>query len=220
MGSTDPRTDVRVYLVDDQDLFRAGLTMVLDAQPGMRVVGGAGSAVIALQDIPRARPTVVLMDIRMPGVDGIEATRRLLAACKSRGVPAPRVLMLTTLDTEDAAHRALAAGADGFMVKDAQPEFLVAAVRALAAGTHVIATGGELRVPTPPEAPPEFTRLTDRERDVFAAVAHGLSNREIAGTLSLGEATVKTHLTAVLQKLGLRDRVHVVIYAYQHGLAG
>ena len=226
-----------VYLVDDQDLFRAGLRMIVDSQPDLHVVGESSDAVGTLREVPALRPDVVLMDIRMPQVDGIEATRRLGRACAAAGIPLPRVLMLTTLDTEQATREAITAGASGFMLKDAEPDLLLGAVRALAVGAHIIVTANPLEradrasadavatsahggAGTAVATPHEFARLTERERDVFAAVSHGLNNREIAATLHLGEATVKTHLTAVLQKLGLRDRVQVVVYAYEHGLAG
>ena len=227
---TGTSTDITIFLVDDQELFRAGLRMVLSSQPDFRVIGEAPDAAGAVRDIPRLRPAVVLMDIRMPGTDGIDATSQVLHACAADAGPLPRILMLTTLDTEDAAHRSLAVGAAGFMLKDTEPEFLIAAVRTLTAGKHVIATGADLGATdsaaqatggagAPSQPPAEFGLLTAREREVFAQVAHGLNNREIAGTLFLSEATVKTHLTAILQKLQLRDRVQVVVYAYRHGLA-
>ncbi|WP_028245298.1 response regulator [Pseudoclavibacter soli] len=208
-----------VLLVDDQDLFRAGLAMVIDAQPDFTVIGQASDGQAAIASVARLHPALVLMDIRMPGIDGIETTRRIIAHCAEPNVPPPRILVLTTLDTEDATRQALAAGATGFMLKNTEPEFLLAALRTLAAGMHVIATAQTVSLPEAPSAPPEFAELTDREREVFRAVSHGLNNREIAATLFLAEATVKTHVTAVLRKLGLRDRVQLVVYAYRHGLA-
>lgn len=208
-----------VLLVDDQELFRAGLAMVVDAQSDFTVVGQAGDGEAAIAAVERLRPALVLMDIRMPGIGGIEATRRIIARCTELEVPAPRILVLTTLDTEDATRQALAAGATGFMLKNTEPEFLLAALRTLAAGVHVIATAQTVSLPAPPSAPPAFAELTEREREVFRAVSHGLNNREIAAALFLAEATVKTHVTAVLRKLGLRDRVQLVVYAYRHGLA-
>lgn len=210
---------VTLYLVDDQELFRAGMKMVLQSQPDLKVVGEAGDAERALVEIPHLRPNVVLMDIRMPGMGGIEATQRLLGEFGDAALTPPRVLMLTTLDTEDATRQALAVGADGFMLKDTEPEFLISAVRALAVGTHIIATSNAAAVTVREPVPAAFGQLTGREHDVFVQVAHGLSNREIAATLFVSEATVKTHLTSILQKLQLRDRVQVVIYAYRHGLA-
>jgi DNA-binding NarL/FixJ family response regulator len=194
--------------------------MVLGSQPGLQVVGEASSAVVALRDIPPLAPHVVLMDVRMPTMDGLEATRRLVADHRRRALVPPRVLVLTTLDTLDATYGAIAAGADGFMLKDTEPEFLVAAIRALANGTRVIATGTLPDMAAPAQEPAEFAHLTSRERDVFTAVAHGLNNREIAANLFLSEATVKTHMAAILHKLGLRDRIQVVVYAYRHSLAG
>lgn len=211
-------SEISLYLVDDQDLFRTGLKMVLQSQPDFTVVGEASNAHAALTEIPTLSVSVVLMDIRMPGMGGIDATRELLKNCAQLRVQPPRVLMLTTMDTEDATQNALAAGADGYMLKDAEPEFLISAVRALAAGAHVVVTSQASPTAHSAHVPAEFAALTEREREVFLQVMHGLSNREIAETLYVSEATVKTHLAAVLRKLDLRDRVQAVIYGYEHGI--
>lgn len=211
-------TTTRLYLVDDQELFRTGLKMVLGSQPDFEVVGEAGDADSAIAEIPTLPVDVVLMDIRMPGLGGIEATTKLLAKCAQMEIRRPRILMLTTMDTDDATKSALAAGADGYMLKDTEPEFLISAVRALAAGAHVVVTSHAAPAAPVAQIPAQFGQLTDRERDVFMQVMHGLSNREIAETLFVSEATIKTHLAAVLRKLDLRDRVQAVIYGYEHGI--
>ncbi|MCK6068397.1 MULTISPECIES: response regulator [Microbacterium] len=212
---TDP---IRVVLVDDQALFRAGIRMVVDSQPDLSVVGEAGDGKEALAVIARTQPDVVLMDIRMPVMDGLAATAELLA----RPDP-PRVVMLTTFDLDEAAARAIRQGASGFLLKDADPEFLLAAIRTVHAGSAVIAAAAtrELFAAAGPETrpvPASFQTLTDREREVFALAARGLSNAEIAAREFLSEATVKTHISRILTKLALRDRVQLVVFAYDHGL--
>jgi DNA-binding NarL/FixJ family response regulator len=224
---------VRLFLVDDQELVRAGFRMVLDAQADMTVVGEAGDGLAALDAIAATAPDVVLMDIRMPRLDGVETTRRLQAA----GSPA-RVLVLTTFDLDEYVFAALKAGASGFLLKDAGPAELLAAIRAVHAGDAAMAPSTTRRllerfVPDLPDAGREtaaaaerraaaarLAPLTDREREVLEAVGRGLTNAEIAAELYLAEATVKTHIGRVLSKLGLRDRVHMVITAYETGLAG
>jgi DNA-binding NarL/FixJ family response regulator len=224
---------VRLFLVDDQELVRAGFRMVLDAQADMTVVGEAGDGLAALDAIAATNPDVVLMDIRMPRLDGVETTRRLQAA----GSPA-RVLVLTTFDLDEYVYAALKAGASGFLLKDAGPAELLAAIRAVHAGDAAMAPSTTRRllerfVPDLPDAGGEsaaaaarraaaarLAPLTDREREVLEAVGRGLTNAEIAAELFLAEATVKTHIGRVLSKLGLRDRVHMVITAYETGLAG
>ncbi len=227
---------VRVFLVDDQQLVRAGFAMILDATPDMVVAGQAADGQEALDILlgPDAPVVdVVLMDVRMPRLDGVEATRRL------RLRPgAPAVVVLTTFDTDEDVVAALRAGASGFLLKDAGPTDLLAAIRAAHRGESVVAPAVTRRlidayVLAPPPAPPtgsatdpgvagrsdeRLGRLTDREREVLVAVGQGLSNQEIAGRLHLAEATVKTHLGAILRKLGLRDRVQAVVLAHESGL--
>jgi DNA-binding NarL/FixJ family response regulator len=212
---------IRVLVADDQALVRGGLVAILDAQHDIEVVGEAEDGGRAVDDALRLRPDVVLMDIRMPNVDGIEATRRLAAHAG-----APRVLVLTTFDLDEYVYESLRAGAAGFLLKDAPPERLADAVRTIAAGESLLAPAVTrrlverfVRLP-PPEAARRntFADLTEREHDVLLLVARGRSNGEIANELFLSEATVKTHLTRILAKLGLRDRVQAVVLAYESGL--
>lgn len=214
---------IRVVLVDDQALFRAGIRMLVGSQGDLEVVGEASDGREAVEVVAATRPDVVLMDIRMPVMDGIEATARVVTMPGPQGAAPPRVIVLTTFDLDEAAMRAIRGGASGFLLKDSDPEFLLAAIRTVHAGTAVIAPGAtrELverldRTRTP--APPEFGDLTARERDIFLLAARGLSNAEIAAQEYVSEATVKTHISRVLAKLGLRDRVQLVVYAYEHGL--
>jgi DNA-binding NarL/FixJ family response regulator len=217
---------IRVMLVDDQALLRTGFRMVLDAQPDMEVVAEAGDGEEALRLLPEARADVVLMDVRMPRMDGVEATRRVCAE-----PDAPKVLILTTFDLDEYAFSALRAGASGFMLKDVPPGDLLAAIRVVRSGDAVVAPSTTRRLldrfaPMLPGAPDErssareeeLARLTTREREVMVLVAQGLSNGEIAARLVLSEATVKTHVGRILTKLGLRDRVQVVVLAYETGL--
>jgi DNA-binding NarL/FixJ family response regulator len=209
----------RVVLVDDQALVRGGFRSILDRQEGIEVVGEAGDGSEALAVCARVRPDLVCMDVRMPGMDGLQATRRLLAAPDP-----PRVLVLTTFDLDGYVYEALRAGASGFLVKDAPPERLIAAVRAIAAGEELFAPTVlrrlvEAYVRQPPDdAGDVLAPLTEREREVLTAMARGLTNAEIAVALHLSPATVKTHVTRILPKLGLRDRVQAVVLAYECGL--
>jgi len=216
---------VRVLIADDQSLIRLGFRMVLDAADGIEVVGEASDGAEAIAATERLRPDVVLMDVRMPGVDGITATARI-----ARDHPEVRVLVLTTFDLDEYAFGALRAGAGGFLLKDAGREELVAAVRAVAAGEAtlaprivrrmielVTASGGVDRAASPETAARAHDVLTAREREVLDAMARGLTNSEIADELYLGESTVKTHVGRILAKLPARDRVHAVLIA--HGLA-
>lgn len=212
---------IRVLIVDDQALVRAGFKMILQAQPDIHVVGEAGDGEQAIGLVRSLRPDVVLMDIRMPGLDGIEATRRI----KTEGLPA-KVVILTTYDLDEYVFDALAAGATGFLLKHVPPEDLVHGVRVAASGEALLAPSvtrrlieefTRSRAPLPPGSD-EFDTLTDRERDVLRLLARGLSNAEIAGQLHVGEATIKTHVAHLLDKLELRDRVQAVIYAYERGL--
>jgi DNA-binding NarL/FixJ family response regulator len=213
---------VRVALVDDQALFRAGIAMLIGSQPDLEVVGEAGDGADVLGLVEDTRPDVVLMDVRMSVVDGVTATRGLVAAY---GDTAPKVLVLTTFDHDEAAASAIEAGASGFVLKGAEPEFLLAAVRAVAAGSQVVAAGATRALwerfrSRPVRAPgPEYDSLTEREREILLRAAQGLSNAEIAEVEVLAEGTVKTHVSRILAKLGLRNRVQLVVYAYEHGLA-
>ena len=216
---------IRVLLADDQPLLRRGFRMILEAEPDLTVVAEAGDGEEAADLSRRHAPDVVLMDIRMPGTDGIEATRRIIAA--DAGI---RVLVLTTFDLDEYAFGALRAGASGFLLKDVRPAELVAAIRTVAAGDAVVSPRVTRRLleeyaqvlPLSPAqhelAHPELSTLTDREREVLVSVARGLSNTEIAASLYVSEATVKSHVGRILAKLGLRDRVQVVVLAYETGL--
>ncbi|HWL76999.1 response regulator transcription factor [Microbacterium sp.] len=211
---------IRVVLVDDQALFRAGIRMLIDSQPDLEIVGEASDGREALSVVRATRPDVVLMDIRMPVMDGLAATAELL-----RDPDPPRIVMLTTFDLDEAAARAIREGASGFLLKDAEPEFLLAAIRTVHSGSAVIAASAtrelfaHFSAPAQSAPPREYTDLTEREREIFALAARGLSNAEIAAREFLSEATVKTHISRILTKLGLRDRVQLVVFAYEHGLA-
>ena len=212
---------IRVVLVDDQSMIRTGLRMVLAAEPDIEVVGEAADGAAGVRVVTELVPDVVLLDVRMPGVDGLEAARRILAA----GLPT-RVVVLTTFDEDEYVTAALRAGVSGFLLKVAPPEDLVAAVRTVASGQGLLDPAVTLRVirsfagaPAPdPARTAALAQLTERETDVLALVAAGLSNAEIAARLYLGEATVKTLVSRVLLKLGLRDRVQAVAFAYESGL--
>ena len=212
---------IRVLLADDQALVRGGFRMILEAQNDVEVVAEAEDGQQAIALARELKPDVVLMDIRMPGLDGLEATRRLLTAPEP-----PRVLILTTFDLNEYVYEAMKSGASGFLLKDVRPEQLAEAVRTVASGDALLAPAITRRlieefVRRPPpgqRAPDELAELTDRELDVLKLIARGLSNAEIAQTLFLSEATVKTHVTRILTKLDLRDRVQAVVFAYECGL--
>jgi DNA-binding NarL/FixJ family response regulator len=212
---------IRVLIADDQVLVRDGFGMILDAQEDIEVVGTAGDGHEAVERARSLRPDVILMDIRMPGLDGIEATRRLSAD----GDGGPRVLMLTTFDQNAYVYEAMKAGASGFLLKDVRREELVGAVRTVAAGDAMLAPALTRRLiedfvrrPLPGAAAPDaLAGLTERELEVVRLVARGRSNAEIAAELVVSEATVKTHVARVLSKLGLRDRIQVVVLAYETG---
>jgi DNA-binding NarL/FixJ family response regulator len=212
---------VTVVLADDQALVRRGFRLILEAEPDLRVVAEAADGQQAIDAVGRHRPAVVLMDIQMPGVDGLEATRRILAQEHN----ATRVLILTTFERDDYVFQALQLGASGFLLKTAPPEDLVTAVRVVAGGEALLSPSVTRRVIEEfasshrhvPRAP-DLDRLTQRELEVLRLLAEGLSNAEIAGRLYLSEATVKTHTSNILAKLGLRDRVQAVIFAYRQRL--
>ena len=212
---------IRVLIADDQELVRTGLSMILDAQPDIEVVGQASDGNQAVALARRLRPDVCLFDIRMPGLDGIQATR-MLAGPDIQDPMA--VVIITTFDLDEYVFDALRAGAKGFLLKDAEPEFVLAAIRSVYSGSAVIAATATAQLfahfrdeQTRP-APRAFGELTEREREIFGLAARGLSNAEIAAREYLSEATVKTHVSRILGKLELRDRVQLVVFAYEHGL--
>jgi DNA-binding NarL/FixJ family response regulator len=214
---------IRVLIVDDQELVRIGFRLFLETQPGLAVVGEAGDGEEAIERVRELRPDVVLMDIRMPTMDGVEATAKLTSGAIE---PAPRVLVLTTFDLDEYVFGALRAGAAGFLLKDAPRERLIEAIRVVHSGEALLSPSITRRLiedfaaRTDPIEPPAavLAELTPREREVLVLVAHGLSNPEIAARLVVTEATVKSHVGAVLLKLGLRDRVQAVVFAYEHGI--
>jgi DNA-binding NarL/FixJ family response regulator len=210
---------IRVLLADDEELVRTGLRMILETEPDITVVGDAVNGADAIDQVRTASPDVVLMDIRMPTMDGLEATRRICA-----GTGGPRVVVLTTFDLDEHVYAALAAGATGFLLKDAPSTQLVHAIRVAAAGDALLAPSVTRRLIARFTDEPALARvelpadLTPRETEVLALLAEGLSNAEIAGRLFVGEATIKTHVARVLAKLGVRDRVQAVVLAYRSGL--
>ncbi|MCS6552192.1 response regulator transcription factor [Curtobacterium flaccumfaciens pv. flaccumfaciens] len=228
--------DLTIVLADDQELVRAGFRVILESEPGFRVVGEAADGAGAVEAVQELRPDVVCLDVQMPGVDGLEAARRIAALPDP-----PAVLILTTFDSDDALFQALEAGASGFLLKNASPERLIDAVRTVAAGDALLAPDVTRRVisratasaaaqpsATTTTAAPATTGddalaaagLTERETEVLRLLARGLSNAEIAAELYVGDATVKTHVSNVLQKLALRDRIQAVVWAFEHGVAG
>ncbi|MDQ6527509.1 response regulator transcription factor [Nocardioides sp. LHD-245] len=217
---------IKVLLVDDQELFREGVRVIVDAQEGMGVVGTAADGVEAVRLVDELAPDVVLMDIRMPEMDGVEATRQIFLPDRTARRERPvRVIVLTTFNLDDRAATAIRYGASGFLLKGTTPVMLRDAIRTVHAGNAVLAPAdlstlldSQFTVAAAP--PPAYLGLTDKEREVFAAVAKGLSNQEIAGLVFLSESTVKTHVGAILRKLGLRDRVQIVVFAHAHALVG
>jgi DNA-binding NarL/FixJ family response regulator len=217
---------IRILRVDDPALVRAGDRMILDAEPEMEVVGEAADGREAIDQVRSLRPDVVLMDIRMPELDGLEASRRILSDGVA-GDEAPRILMLTTFDLDEYVYEALRAGASGFLLKDTPPEQLVAAIQVVAAGDALLSPSITRRVisefvkgtgPKPQAQFPRLQDLTARELEVLVLIARGLSNAEIAKALYVSETTVKTHVARILRKLGVRDRVQAVVVAYESGL--
>jgi DNA-binding NarL/FixJ family response regulator len=212
---------IRVLVADDQSMVRAGFRMLLSREPDIEVVAEAGNGREAVRKSASTKPTVVLMDIRMPELDGLEATRQILSADDDA-----RILILTTFDLDEYVYEALRAGASGFVLKDDPPEQLLAAIRTVAGGEALLSPAVTKRViekftRLPHAAPPaQFEDLTERELDVFRWVARGLTNSEIGEKLYISDTTVKTHITHILQKLGLRDRVQAIVLAYEAGLTG
>jgi len=226
----DDSTPIRVVIVDDQQLVRSGFAMLINSQPDLQVVSEASNGAEAVRALATTRADVVMMDVRMPGMDGIEATRRILADQGASSAPGPRIVVLTTFDLDEYALSAIHAGASGFLLKDAPPEELLEAIRTVHRGDAVIAPSTTrrlldhvaplLREPSPAQSEhaAAVARLTTREREVFELIAHGLSNPEIAARLFLSEATVKTHVGHILAKLEARDRVQAVVMAYETGI--
>jgi DNA-binding NarL/FixJ family response regulator len=219
---------IRILIADDQALVRAGFRMILDAEDDLEVVGEASDGLGAVALVRELRPDVVLMDIRMPELDGIEATRQIADLCQAEDDSPVRVLMLTTFDLNEYVYEALRAGASGFLLKDVPPEQLAEGIRIVARGDALLAPSITKRLiqefataapSEPPAPPPGLDELTDRELEVFKLIARGLSNAEIARELIVSETTVKTHVARVLMKLGLRDRVQAVVLAYETGVA-
>jgi len=218
--------DIRVLLVDDQELFRAGVAIMVDAQTGMEVVGQAGDGSEGVRLVDELSPDVVLMDIRMPGMDGVEATRQIFSPTRAASRERPvRVVVLTTFNLDDRAATAIRYGASGFLLKDTTPVLLADAVRTVHAGNAVLAPQdlavlleGEFR--SRRALPDSYRSLTGKEQEILESVARGLSNSEIAHQMFLSESTVKTHVGSILRKLDLRDRVQVVVFAHQHELLG
>jgi DNA-binding NarL/FixJ family response regulator len=215
-------TPIRVAVVDDQPLFVSGMRMLVESQPDLGFAGSATDGAAAVDLVARTQPDVVLMDIRMPVLDGIEATARIVASGS-----VSRVVILTTFQRDEAVFRAIRTGAAGFITKDATPEFILAAIRTVHAGQSVLAPAATFDLvkrfakPTPPaERPLELAiaALTPREREIFLLVARGLSNLELAAAAFVSETTAKTHIRNILTKLGLQSRVQVVVYAYENGL--
>jgi DNA-binding NarL/FixJ family response regulator len=215
---------IRVLLVDDQELFRAGMEIIVGAAPDVEVVGSVGDGHAAVLAVDELLPDVVLMDIRMPGMDGVEATRQIFAPQRvARRSSVVRVVVLTTFNLDDRAAAAIRYGASGFLLKDTTPALLHDAIRTVHVGNAVLAPRDLSTLlagafAEPPVVPESFGQLTDKEREVFTAVARGWSNAEIAERGFVSESTVKTHVGAILRKLGLRDRVQIVVFAHEHDL--
>ncbi|MFL6108756.1 MAG: response regulator [Marmoricola sp.] len=213
---------IRIVLVDDEAMFRAGISMVVESQPDLQVVSQAANGAEAIERVEETRPDVVVMDVQMPVLDGVAATRALVERFGDDACP--RILILTTFDLDEAAAEAIEAGASGFVLKSADPDFLLAAIRAVASGSQVVAAGAtrqlwaRFRARTSRPTGSDYDALTDREREILRRAAEGLSNAEIAAVEHLATGTVKTHVSRILTKLGLRDRVQLVVYAYEHGL--
>lgn len=217
---------ISVALVDDQPLFRTGIRMLVESQTDLELVGEAGDGEQAVALAAGLRPDVILMDLRMPVMDGVEATRRIMADADAAGTDKPKIIALTTFNRDQAVIDAVQAGASGYLLKSAEPEFLLAAIRTVHSGYSVIAPGSvhelfQHAARTVSPAAPDLSvleELSPRERDVFLLAAKGLANADIAGSLFVAEATVKTHIRSTLAKLGLRTRLQLVSFAYEHRL--
>lgn len=215
---------IRVLLVDDQELFRSGIAVIVGAQDDMEVAGSMGTGAEGVRAVDELEPDVVLMDIRMPEMDGVEATRQIFEPWRvARREHSVRVVVLTTFNLDDRAAQAIRYGASGFLLKDVTPTLMLESIRVVHNGSAVLAPqdltalfSGEFAAAR--SVPEAYAHLSDKEREIFAAVARGLSNHEIAECVFLSESTIKTHVGAILRKLGLRDRVQVVVFAHEHGL--
>ncbi|XAS67281.1 response regulator transcription factor [Micrococcaceae bacterium Sec5.7] len=224
----DATAPIAVALVDDQPLFRAGIRMLVESQADMRLAWEAGDGEQAVELAEAKRPDVVLMDLRMPGLDGVSATRRITACADAAGTDKPKIIALTTFNRDQAVVDAVQAGASGYLLKSAEPEFLLAAIRTVYLGYSVIAPGSvhelfQHAARTVPAAGPDLAvleGLSPRERDVFLLAAKGLGNGDMAESMFVSEATVKTHLRSLLDKLGVRNRLQLVAFAYEHRLLG
>lgn len=227
MDELESSAPIRVALVDDQVLFRAGIEMMIGSQPDMVFCGSAGNGQEAVTLAGSSAPDVMLMDLRMPVMDGVEATQRIVTSARDGGGEKPKIIALTTFNRDEAVVQAIRAGASGFLLKSAQPEFLLAAIRTVHSGHAVIAPGAAHELfshsSTAPAAEPDLesiAELTAREKNVFLLVAKGLSNAEIAANVFSSEATVKSHVRSILGKLGVRTRIQLVAFAYEHRLLG
>lgn len=212
---------IRVLVVDDEALIRSGLGLMIESQPDIRVVDEAGDGREAVELALRHRPDVILMDVQMPHLSGIDATRRITAVDNP-----PRIVVLTTFGNDENVYEALRAGASAFLLKDSRPEDVINAIRVVVGGEALLSPAVTRRLVDQfvaagrrPDVPDRYESLTDREREIFGLIAEGLSNQEIADRVFVSFSTAKTHVSSILTKLGLRDRIHAVIYAYQHGLA-
>lgn len=224
---------IRVLLVDDQRLFREALVVMINAQSDLTVVGQAGDGALGLSLVRQTNPDIILLDMRMVPMDGVEFTQRLFktgpfqeksATAASSAEAFPRVIVLTTFNLDDKAAQAIRNGASGFLLKETSPEFLIEAIRTVHAGNAVLAPQDLLALPSLTQVmqrqqPADFTRLSDIDKEIFRLVAQGMSNAEIAATLFLSESTIKTHVGTILRTLEMRDRVQIVVYAYKNGLA-
>jgi DNA-binding NarL/FixJ family response regulator len=225
-GTERPAPRVRVVLVDDQELFREGVAVIIDGQPGMEVVGQGADGHDGVRLVDELQPDVVLMDIRMPGMDGVEATRQIFSPARAaRRERQVRVVVLTTFNLDDRAATAIRYGASGFLLKDTTPTMLRDAIRTVYTGNAVLAPQDLAKLlegnfqPRRP-IPPGLDTLTDKEREILTSVAAGMSNAEIAQQVFVSESTVKSHVGSILRKLDLRDRVQIVVFAHEHGLTG
>lgn len=216
--------EIRVLVVDDQELFRAGIQGMINAQPDLEVVGQAADGVEALQQVDALNPDIVLLDMRMPEMDGVATTKEIFNPVRMAKRSRPlRVIVLTTFDLDDQAANAIRYGASGYLLKDCTPQMLTDAIRTVHRGGAVLSPTEltsllRMTAPQPPAPPSEFLELSEREREVLQAVAEGLTNAEIADRIFAAESTIKSHVGSILRKLGLRDRVQIAVYAHTHSL--